>query len=581
MLDMKTQTPAEARQSLDDGDMTATQKGFVIKAIENRPLSLFRLPTNDTDDELLVSGPIQVIGQARNRDSGDWHNVVIYIDRDNKRRQWLMPMGLLAGEKTEAIRYLFGAGLFIASNNKAKTALFDYLHYGESKKYTTIYQCGWYDNHYVLSDGHVITGGGDNNLLLINPDTAKRSVGTLELWQRNVSAKCAGNSRLVFTVSAALAGPLLAFAGIEGGGVHLRGKSSTGKSTALRAGQSVHGNGEKLKTWCTTKNGLEGVAAQHNHSALVIDEIGESDANSVGPSIYQLGNGTGKTRANRDGSSKEPVKFLLIFITSGEKTLSEQMRTGKGGGAMAGQEIRLLNIESDAGAGMGVFECIHDSDTAQQFADEVGEQAMKNSGHAGPEFINYLINNREECITTISEVRESFRAGCKDADPQVQRAATRFALIAAAGDIATKAGITQWPDGESISAALTCFKVWRENWTPNGSRENEKAIEQVRAFIQEHASRFEDGDNTGTVHNRAGFMGDGGREYWTYPTTFNNEVCNGLNSTTVIRALRSGGFLNIDKDEKPQARRTPDGVKRQRFYVINDSILGDGVQDDE
>jgi len=553
----------------------ATQKGFAIKSFQNGPLSLFKSSTDDTEDDLLVSGPVQVIGQARNEDSGDWHNVVIYTDRDDNNRQWLMPMGLLAGDKTEAIRELLQRGLFIASGSKAKTALFNYLHYGGRKNYTTVYQSGWHGEQFVLPDGKVIGGGDDNQLLLINPATKKRTVGTLALWQRNVSAKCVSNSRLAFSVSSALAGPLLAIAGVEGGGVHLRGGSSTGKSTALRVAQSVHGNGEKLSTWCATKNGLEGVAAKHNHSALVIDEIGESDANSVGPIIYQLGNGTGKTRANRDGSGKDPVRFLLVFITSGEKTLSEQMRTGRAGEAMAGQEIRLLNIESDAGAGMGVFECIHDSETPQLFADELGGQAMENSGHAGPAFIEYIVNHRDECTAIIDEVRETFRVECKDAHPQVQRAATRFALIAAAGDIATQAGITKWPEGQAIRAAWTCFKVWLDNWSPSGSRENEKAIEQVRAFIQEHASRFEDGNKTGTVHNRAGFIGVDGSEYWIIPKTFKYEICAGLSPTTVISALRADGFLNIDSDDKPQARRTPDGAKRQRFYVVNESILGD------
>ena len=41
-----------------------------------------------------------------------------------------------------------------------------------------------------------------------------------------------GNSRMVFALSVAFAGPLIEPAGEDSGGFHLRGVSSTGKSTA-------------------------------------------------------------------------------------------------------------------------------------------------------------------------------------------------------------------------------------------------------------------------------------------------------------------------------------------------------------
>ena len=55
-----------------------------------------------------------------------------------------------------------------------------------------------------------------------------------------VAAAALGNSRLILAISTALAPPLLGLCGFEPGGVHLRGQSSTGKTTSLRVAASSH-----------------------------------------------------------------------------------------------------------------------------------------------------------------------------------------------------------------------------------------------------------------------------------------------------------------------------------------------------
>jgi putative DNA primase/helicase len=78
-----------------------------------------------------------------------------------------------------------------------------------------------------------------------------------------VAALCVGNSRLAFAVACAFAGPLLRPAGVESGGFHYRGDSSSGKTTALKVAASVYGGAGYLQRWRTTDNALEAIAAQH------------------------------------------------------------------------------------------------------------------------------------------------------------------------------------------------------------------------------------------------------------------------------------------------------------------------------
>jgi uncharacterized protein (DUF927 family) len=55
--------------------------------------------------------------------------------------------------------------------------------------------------------------------------------GTADDWRDSVARLAQGNSRLVFAVSVAFAGPLANVAGEDSGGFHLRGGTSIGKST--------------------------------------------------------------------------------------------------------------------------------------------------------------------------------------------------------------------------------------------------------------------------------------------------------------------------------------------------------------
>jgi len=545
----------------------ATQSGFrIIDDKHGRP-GLWRVVE---DDKRLVSGAVWITGQARDSQSVGWCNVVEYMDADGNQRQWLMPKGLLAGDKTESIRELLQRGLFVVGGSQAKADLFVYINHGGQKRYTTVERTGWHGESFVLPDR--VIGGGD--YLLINPKPSKPRQGTLELWRDTVAKQCTGNTRLILALSAAFATPLLDVAGIEGGGIHFVGGTSIGKTKTLTAASTVFG--VEVSSWRTTANGLEATAAEHSDMGLMLDEIGEIDARHAGEAIYMLGNGVGKVRARRDGTGKPPATFRLITLTTGEKSLSEHMATA-GAKAMAGQEVRLFNIEADAGTDMGLFEDLHGAPTAQSFADSFDALAKQHSGHAGPAFVQYIIDNRQHCLRVIRDTASVFNEAhnLNREISQVQRVGKRFALIAAAGELATEAGITGWAPLTAIQAAGACFKSWRSNWTPAGSREHEKAIEQVRGFIQRHAARFLSDDNR-TPLNCAGYSRRS--EHWIYPSVFKDEVCDGLRLHSVTKALIEADHLVRDDDGKSACRRTAEG-KQQRFYVVSDSILGAG--DDE
>ena len=86
----------------------------------------------------------------------------------------------------------------------------------------------------------------------------------------------------MLAVSHAFSGPLLAILGRTGGGFHLRGESSRGKSTIQYVASSVWGAPSLLQSWNGALSGLEGVAAACNDTLLNLEELDNADAKTVG-----------------------------------------------------------------------------------------------------------------------------------------------------------------------------------------------------------------------------------------------------------------------------------------------------------
>ncbi len=340
--------------------------------------------------------------------------------------------------------------------------------------------------------------------------------GSLEEWQRQIGAPCIGNSRLTFAVSAAFAAPCLYLVGAESGGLHFVGPSSLGKTTAARVAGSACGGSDEplgfLRTWRATANGLEAVAALHCDCLLVLDEISEVTPREATACAYMLSNGSGKSRARRDGSARAPFTWRLLFLSTGEVTLADKVREDSRQRATAGQQVRVLDIPADTGK-FGLFEDLHGAANGQVFADRLRDASRQFYGTPIRAYLAELTARRAEVTDKLRAYMKRFLNECvpSGSHPQVRRAAARFALVAAAGELASALEVTGWPKDAAGEAAETCFTAYLGMRGHVGAVEVEAGIEQVRKFLQLHgAARFAgetgDADAQGrTVVSRAGF----------------------------------------------------------------------------
>lgn len=525
-----------------------------------------------------ICSPLYVTAKTRDEKSGEWGRFLEWQDDDDKKHQWAMPLELLEGDGSEARRELARLGLHISPNQTERGLLLAYIKvWPVEARVRCVERLGWHGEVFVTPSGPI--GAASELVVFQNAHIVEQAYsesGTVDDWRNSLASLAAGNSRLVFAISAAFAGALLGVTGEDSGGFHLRGASSSGKSTVLKLAASVWGNPSSyIRLWRSTLNGLEGLAAQHNDGLLILDEISQIDQGDAGDAAYLLANGQGKARAMRNGHARANQRWRLLFISAGEESLSAIMaRAGKK--TSAGQEIRLADIEADAGAGMGIFEELHGIQSAAALASAIKDASDRNHGTIGKAWLGLLTTNRPQLEGHITGSIQHFLAKAVPAGAagQVERVARRFALVAVAGELATHYGLTGWAKGESNKAAHKCFTAWLESFGGSGNQEGRAILAHVRSFFETHgASRFEDSHahTDQRIPNRAGFFRsgeDGGREFLVLPEIFRREVCQGFDEKAVKKVLIEAGLLLPAKDGKPsQSSRFP-GLGTTRVYVI-------------
>lgn len=310
---------------------------------------------------------------------------------------------------------------------------------------------------------------------------------------------------------------------------------------------------------------------------MVLDELGMVDAREAAQALYGLANGQGKQRAARDGSPREPKSWRVLFLSSGELPVDAKLCETAGRKARAGQLVRLLDIAAERDAGFGVFDNAGPDGDAAVLAKSIQLAAISAYGTAGPEFVRRLIRDAvraNDVRRLISQFATATIPGA--ADGQVERAAQRFGLISAAGELAAEFRIAPWPIGVARNAAAWALERWialRGGIEPAEARQ---AIETVRLFIEQHGdARFAPIDDADArpVANRAGYRKGSGtkKEYWILPEVWKSEICVGQDAKFVGRTLAKAGMLRTQSEGLQCNVRVGDATFRA--YVVTAAIL--------
>jgi len=554
------------------------------------PSGLWWDSTDPEKEAVLLAAPLEVVAESRDGDGGSWGILLRWHDHDGRQHRLPIPRASLAGDGADARRLLMDGGLHVSTARGAREKFNSFLGQVRSpNRVTATNRVGWHRSSFVLPDRTL--GRTDREDMLLQTTSpvehAFRTKGSLEDWKREVAAYAPGNSRLVLAVAAAFAAPLLNICETESGGFHFRGPSSIGKSTALVMAGSVWGGGDRgyVRNWRATANGLEAVGSTHCDTLLCLDEISQVAPKEAGEAAYMLANGLGKARAGRDGGGRRPASWRVLFLSSGELSLADKIaEDGSRRRATAGQQVRVVDIAADAGAGLGLFEDLHGFSSADSLARHLKEASLKNYGLAAEAFIDVIAGD-DDIRTAVDEIVRRF---CEDevpanADGQVGRASRRFALAAAAGELAIAAGILPWKPGEAIDGVARCCRDWLRDRGGAEPAEIRAGIDQIRSILHaDGQARFipawSEEENHPLVRSALGYrkLESGSWNYYVTPTAWKDELCRGFDPQALAAILAERGYLLLP-DSGPHRSKSVSvpGHGKQRLYHLSGSLLGD------
>jgi hypothetical protein len=579
------------------------------------------------DANFWVCGPIDPTLEMRDVDSKNWSIRLRFWDRDGCLHEEDIPRHLIDGDRGELRRLLAQAGLSLNPHPVARQALAEYLSLRASEhRAISVARGGWHQvggkRVFVLPDETI---GKTHEPVVLQTETKMPSLfgqaGTLAEWQAEIAARCKGNSRLILAVCCGFGAALLDPLGEEGGGVHLFGGTSKGKSTLLRVAASVcggdpaRGAAANVKSWRSTGNALENTGAAHSDTLLCLDEISEADGKEIGATCYMLGNGTGKSRADRAGGARQPPVFRVLFLSSGEQTLASIIAEA-GKRLLGGMETRMLDLPAVPKGGAGVFERFEIDGDPAALSVALMEGVQRLYGTPLRAFLKHLVARLNADPDCIAEIKASIQQRVKrwmepvqDATGAVQRVAKRLALIAEAGVMAAEAGIlaggvpgSAWRAEDIDQAVLTCLRDWLDARGFAGAREDAEAVEKLRGFVSRFSgSRFtewrppsdlaEISDPQPPVERMRALDSVGWRKwmpdnggFWRHYLSVDGikVVLEGLDQKAAVATLVQRGLI-VPPPQKPGERAyysvllTPPGFKKQRLYQVAEGIGSAGT----
>ncbi|MEL5854986.1 DUF927 domain-containing protein [Aeromonas veronii] len=564
-------------------------EGFEIRGKRLCAMVTVRRDEDAHQEWIPISSPVRVLAETADEHGRGYGRLLEWQDSAGRVRRWAMPVrSLVPRNGEEVFSALLDAGLpFISLDHKRKLAAY-LMACQPERRITCVERTGWHGLAYVLPQGTI--GPDAEGVILQTAGYAANDFterGTLADWQQGVAALAVGNSRLCFALSLAFAAPLLSLVGMEGGGFHLKGESTDGKTTIMKAAASVYGNPDRYsQTWRATGNAIEGIASRRNDALLCLDELGELDGREAGQVAYMLANGQGKGRSKQDGELRERKAWRLLFLSTGELSLEDHAASA-GQRTQAGMEVRTIQIPSDTGK-HGAFEWLHGMDSGRTLADSLKANADRQHGTAFRTYAKALAGDLEAHSERLRAEIKRIAAELtpQGAGNQVGRAINRFALVAAAGELATRLGVTGWPEGEAMRAVRVCLKAWLAERGHLGNHEDAAILAQVRKFVTAHQyTRFADWFDTN--HRPANMVGyrkveSDGVSFIVLPPGW-AEITKGRDPKRAALLCLEAGYLLTGKDRKRLQRqaRLPGMGAKAWVYLLTERVLADDAEGQE
>ena len=265
-------------------------------------------------------------------------------------------------------------------------------------------QFGWADDNmdaFVLGDKLVTATGVDFN----PPSTATASlIGAFEAKgtrEKNLELLEFYNKPHYelhqYVVGVGFGSPLMAVTGLNSMSIHLYGGSGVGKTTAQMAALGIWGSPDELMNKPEDTHNARMLRGEVMHNIpLVSDEMTNVNGAQMSDYVYQVSGGRQKNRMSGNGNVERArgKPWHLLALSSGNTSAWEILGRHKASPKaemLRMFEVRVKKMISTTGDNTATANLIHDFNS--------------NYGHLGQEYIQWVINNKDEVRQIVESVR--------------------------------------------------------------------------------------------------------------------------------------------------------------------------------
>jgi hypothetical protein len=276
-------------------------------------------------------------GLSRKTQQQNWWRHFTITERNGHQSRFELPAEKLAGTGASAIRLLTRAGVHVVGRSGAQKALVQFLRFKPKREIVRMSRVGWAQvgEHWIFVRPDKVITPADmpqarHTRYLLDTtatDHGLHVAGTAEGWAVEIAAPFEGDSNVALAFGTFFAAPLLEFAGEPGGGFHIFGQSTIGKTMASAAGQSIYGWPHETADdtfgvgWGGTEAGFDALALARTDLGLPLDEITLANSRTAEQVVYKVASGAKGPRATSTGHLRETAHASVLVFSTGEKSL--------------------------------------------------------------------------------------------------------------------------------------------------------------------------------------------------------------------------------------------------------------------
>jgi putative DNA primase/helicase len=364
---------------------------------------------------------------------------------------------------------------------------------------------------------------------------AFHSRGSFEVWMRAME-RVAQFPRVILGAYASLAPPLLVILECPNFILDWSGPTSYGKSTTVRAGGSCWANPDEraaasvVGTWDATRVWINSASTLLHSLPLILDDTKRcKNPKDIARVCYDVASGRDRGRGSKMGLRRTGT-WRTILLSTGEAPATSFTTDG-------GTRGRVLTLW---GPPFGRAD-----QTMAPVVQELNSAVLRNYGHAGPLFIQFLLDHQsdwERWRVKYHEVLEAYQAKA-GADPVAGRLCQYFAVLDLTAGLAHAALELPWSYRDPVE------ELWDD--LVAGAAEGDVALQalvMVVGWAKANQSSFQGREYRGQVplHGWAGkWEAHTSWEYIAFLPHRLTELLQGFNfePEAVIRAWQDRGWL--------------------------------------